>query len=46
MAAPDKWVRVINGGRLQFDDIKMPTMMRLAFEVIKENLGDFFGALP
>jgi len=44
--ADEKWVRVMNGNRLQFEDIKMPAMMRLAFEVIKENLGDFFAVLP
>jgi hypothetical protein len=29
-------------GRLMFSDIDMPTMMRLVYVVIQENMGDFF----
>lgn len=29
-------------GRLMFDDLDFPSMMRLTFVVVKENLGDFF----
>lgn len=33
-------------GYLAFDDITLPTMIELALEVIKENLGNFFDVLP
>ena len=33
-------------GHLAFDDITLPTMIELALEVIKENLGSFFDVLP
>lgn len=29
-------------GELMFDDMTMPTMMRLAVQVIQENMGNFF----
>lgn len=31
-----------SAGALMFDDITLPIMMRLTFEVLKENLGSFF----
>lgn len=33
-------------GHLAFEDITLPTMIELALEVIKENLGNFFDVLP
>jgi len=39
-------VSVKGSQALMFDDIDLPVMMQLAFEVIKENLGNFFDALP
>jgi hypothetical protein len=33
-------------GAFMYDDIKMPDMVRLVFEVMKDNLGDFMDALP
>lgn len=39
-------VKVQGAVNLQFDDIKLPTMMRLVFETIKENLGNFFPVPP
>lgn len=41
-------VAVMSGGkmRLMFQDIDMPVMVQLAVMVIKENLGNFFTALP
>lgn len=35
-----------SGNRLLFEDIDMPTMLRLVAEVVKENLGGFFSLLP
>lgn len=33
-------------GSLMYQDINMPVMMQLVVEVVKENLGGFFGGLP
>lgn len=33
-------------GLFAFEDITLQTMMQLTFEIIKENLGSFFAALP
>jgi len=35
-----------NTSRLMYDDISMTTMLKLVFEVLKENLGDFFSFAP
>lgn len=41
------WANIqASGGGLMFDDIDLQTMMQLAVTVIKENLGNFFDALP
>jgi tail assembly chaperone len=42
----EKWVRMANGNRLQFEDTPMPTMMRLVYDVVQENLIGFFAAPP
>ena len=42
----EKWVRMMNGNRMQYADTPMPHLMRLAFEVIKENLAGFFITPP
>lgn len=42
-----QWARVwAKGGGLMFDDIDLQVMMQLTFAVIRENLGNFFSALP
>jgi hypothetical protein len=39
------WVRITAAnGELMFDDIDMMGMLQLTFEVIRDNLGSFFGA--
>lgn len=38
----EAWAKVWAGGRLMFDDIGMPGMVRLTFETIRENMADFF----
>ncbi|PTR06444.1 hypothetical protein C8K11_12057 [Novosphingobium sp. GV055] len=38
----EAWAKVWAGGRLMFDDIQMPGMIRLTFETIRENMADFF----
>lgn len=39
------WVRITAAnGELMFEDIDMMGMLQLTFEVIKDNLGSFFGA--
>lgn len=44
----DRWQQVLLNGskKLQFEDIDMPLMMRLAAAVVQENLGGFFALLP
>jgi len=44
----DRWQTVLLNGskKLQFEDIDMPLMMRLAAAVVQENLGGFFALLP
>ena len=42
----NKWARVMVDANLMFADIDMTHMMRLTIEVVKENLGGFFGMLP
>jgi hypothetical protein len=38
---------LLNGSnKLQFEDIDLPVMMRLAAAVVQENLGGFFALLP
>jgi hypothetical protein len=41
------WSAVVAGeASLAYDDINMMTMLKLAGEVFRENLGDFLGGLP
>lgn len=41
------WAPVANsGGDLMFQDIHLGTMVKLVLIVLRENLGDFLGALP
>jgi hypothetical protein len=41
------WAKVMApGGRLMFEDMAMPQMLRLVVAVIQENMGGFFPALP
>lgn len=44
----ERWMPVLLHGskKLQFEDIDMPVMMRLAAAVVQENLGGFFALLP
>lgn len=42
----EKWGRINSGANLMYEDIDMPTMLRLVVEVIKENLGSFMRGLP
>lgn len=42
----DRWAPIVNGKHLIFQDIEMPSMIRLAAAVIQENLGGFFALLP
>ena len=44
--ADGRYAPVMRGTQLMFQDIEMPTMMRLAVEVLKENLLPFFQGLP
>jgi hypothetical protein len=40
-----QWVRICAAnGELMFEDIDMMQMLQLGFEVMKDNLGSFFGA--
>jgi len=41
----ERWAPVQNGGSLMYQDITMPTMVKLTMAVCKENLGGFFGDL-
>lgn len=41
----EKWSRVTTGNNMMYDDIDMPTMLRLVVEVVKENLGSFMRGL-
>lgn len=41
-----KWTRVSTGTNMMYEDIDMATMLRLAIEVVKENLGSFMRGLP
>lgn len=39
----EKWASVMHqSGQLMYQDIQMPTMMRLVVEVVMGNMGDFF----
>ncbi len=41
------WAKIQAGnGNLMFDDIDLSAMMKLTFEVVKDNLGNFLTALP
>jgi hypothetical protein len=42
----EKWSRITSGMNLMYDDIDMPTMLRLVVEVLKVNLGSFMQGLP
>lgn len=41
----DKFSAVSTGTNLMFEDIDMPTMLRLVVEVVKENMGTFIKGL-
>ena len=45
--AMDRWAPITSSGgnNIMFDDIDMPTMLRLVFEVLKDNLGSFLMGL-
>lgn len=38
-----KFGPVMVGGRMQYQDVDMPAMVRLCIEVLKGRVGDFFG---
>lgn len=41
------WAKVqADNGQMMFDDIDLPVILQLAFNVIRENLGNFLSALP
>ena len=44
----NNWAMVspTSAGMMMFDDITLPVMIQLTFEVIKENMGNFFVELP
>lgn len=42
----DRFAPIVNGERLMFEDIDMPSMVRLTAAVLQENLGGFFALLP
>lgn len=44
---PGGWAKIfVPGGGLIFQDIEMPTMLKIVAKVIQENLGNFLDALP
>ncbi len=42
----ERWAQIVNGERMMFEDIDMPSMVRLTAAVLQENLGGFFALLP
>lgn len=42
----ERWAPIVNGERMMFEDIDMPSMVRLTASVLQENLGGFFALLP
>lgn len=40
------WAKVVNGEHFMYDDIDMPTMLRLCGFSLMHNLGGFISALP
>lgn len=42
----ERFAPIVNGERLMFEDIDMPTMVRVTVAVIQENVGSFFALLP
>jgi hypothetical protein len=42
----DRWAQITTGERLMFEDIDMPSMVRLTAAVLQENLSGFFALLP
>lgn len=42
----ERWAPVLSGVHFQYQDITMPTMVRLTIEVVRENMAGFFGGLP
>lgn len=42
----ERWVPIITGDQLLFEDIDMAAMLRTAQEVLQESLGGFFAGLP
>lgn len=41
----ERYAPVATNGQLMFEDIEMPFMLQLVFEVIKDSLGNFIGGL-
>jgi len=39
----ERWAPVLAGVHFQYQDITMPTMVKLTIEVVRENMGGFFG---
>ena len=46
LQSDNRYAPIQQGDLLRFNDIEMPTMLRLTVEVVKENLGGFFPQLP
>lgn len=40
------WGPVVTGTAIMYDDITMPTMLKLAWEALSFNMSGFFAALP
>ena len=40
------WSAVVSGQAMMYQDIGLPEMMQLAWAALRENLGDFFAAIP
>lgn len=40
------WGPVVTGTSIMYDDITMPTMLKLAWEALSFNMSGFFAALP
>jgi len=40
------WVPIFSQGVLMFDDLDLPTMLRLVLRVVEDSLGDFLPELP
>lgn len=42
----ERYAPIVKGERLMYEDIDMPSMIRLTAAVLQENLGGFFALLP